>query len=79
MATSLNERFTVLEKEICNPQSVIHVDGLLVSAYIHQEGTLSGTKTLNPCWFFSLCWSPCYHPPSPLYHVTCCIKESINL
>ncbi len=31
MATSLDERFTVLEKEICNPQSVIHVDGLLVS------------------------------------------------
>ncbi len=37
MATlaTLDERFTVLEKKICNPQSVIHVDGLLVSAYVH--------------------------------------------
>ncbi len=31
---TLDERFTVLEKKICNPQSVIHVDGLLVSAYV---------------------------------------------
>ena len=28
---SLDDRFSLLEKDICNQQSVIHVDGLLVS------------------------------------------------
>lgn len=31
MATNLDGRFLDLEKEICDPKSVIHVDGLLVS------------------------------------------------